>query len=96
MKTTYFTVVKEADCPIDRFGLQESTNFCARDLFYNSRLCKGDVGNPFVISQRGMPTLAGIASQVSERCMTGSGHDAAAFVRISNYLEWIKALTHLE
>lgn len=57
MKTTYFTVVKETDCPIENFAVQEASNFCARDMFFNSRLCRGDVGNAFVILQRGVPTL---------------------------------------
>lgn len=57
MKTTYFTVVKEVDCPIDNFTVLEANNFCARDLFFNSRLCRGDVGNAFVTLQRGIPTL---------------------------------------
>lgn len=61
MKTTYFTVVKEADCPIDNFSTQESSNFCGRDLFFNTRLCRGDVGNAFVILQRGIPTLVGLS-----------------------------------
>lgn len=57
MKTTFFTVVKETDCPIDNFAAQENSNFCGRDLFFNTRLCRGDVGNAFVVLQRGIPTL---------------------------------------
>lgn len=116
MKTTFFTVVKETDCPIENFGAQENSNFCGRDLFFNTRLCRGDVGNAFVVLQRGIPTLvsaigaiilfrfvqinykilfyqAGITSQVSDRCLSGSGHDASSFVRVQSYLGWIKALT---
>lgn len=60
LKTTFFTVVKETDCPIENFAMQEATNFCGRDLFFNTRLCRGDVGSAFVILQRGIPTLVNI------------------------------------
>lgn len=96
LKTTYFTVVRESECPIHDFVKQESSNFCARDIFFGSRLCRGDMGSAFVVLQRGIPTLAGIASQVSQKCLANSGHDAASFVRIQTYLIWIKALTGLE
>lgn len=57
MKTTYLTVLKESDCPIDNFAKQEQSNFCARDVFFNTQLCRGDVGSAFVVLQRGVPTL---------------------------------------
>lgn len=57
LKTTYLTVVKEAECPIGNFHAQEASNFCARDYILNSRLCKGDTGSAFVILQRGIPVL---------------------------------------
>lgn len=57
LKTTYLTVVKEAECPIGNFHAQEASNFCARDSILNSRLCKGDTGSAFVILQRGIPVL---------------------------------------
>lgn len=96
LKTTYLTVLKAIECPIQGFVRQESSNFCARDIFFGSRLCRGDMGSAFVILQRGIPTLAGVASQVSEKCLATSGHDASAFVRIQTYLTWIKSLTGLE
>jgi len=96
LKTTYLTVVKDGECPISNFAAQENSNFCARDIFFNTRLCRGDVGSAFVVLQRGVPTLAGITSQVSPKCLAGNGHDASSFVRIQNYLGWIKALTGIE
>lgn len=57
MKTTFLTVVKDADCPIKDFATQAASNFCARDMFFNTRLCRGDVGSAFVVLQRGIPTL---------------------------------------
>lgn len=96
LKTTYLTVVKETECPIQDFAKQESSNFCARDIFFNTRLCRGDMGSAFVILQRGIPTLAGVASQVSQKCLANNGHDASSFIRIQSYLGWIKALTGLE
>lgn len=57
LKTTYFTVIKENECPIASFQAQETSNFCARDYVMNSRLCKGDTGSAFVILQRGIPVL---------------------------------------
>lgn len=57
LKTTYFTVIKENECPIVRFHAQEASNFCARDLVMSSRLCKGDTGSGFITLQRGIPIL---------------------------------------
>lgn len=57
IKTTYMTVVKETECPITDFSKQETSNFCARDVFFGSRLCRGDVGSGFIVLQRGIPTL---------------------------------------
>lgn len=57
LKTTYLTVVKENECPIVNFQAQETSNFCARDLVLNSRLCKGDTGSAFVVLQRGIAVL---------------------------------------
>lgn len=59
MKTTFLTVIK--DCPISNFAAQAASNFCARDMFFNTRLCRGDVGSAFVILQRGVPTLVRIS-----------------------------------
>jgi len=93
LKTSYFTVIKENECPIAKFQAQETSNFCARDYVMNSRLCKGDTGTAFVILQRGIPVLAGITSQVSQSCVVGDGHDASSFLRVHSYLGWIKTVT---
>lgn len=57
MKMTFLTVIKESECPIKDFAAQAGSNFCAKDLFFNTRLCRGDVGSAFVVLQRGIPTL---------------------------------------
>lgn len=60
LKTTYLTVVRDAECPIRNFQALVSSNFCARDFAMNSRLCKGDTGSAFVILQRGTPVLVSL------------------------------------
>lgn len=61
MKTTFLTVIKETECPISNFSAQAGSNFCARDLFFNTRLCRGDVGSAFIVLQRGIPILVSLA-----------------------------------
>lgn len=67
MKMTFLTVIKESECPIKDFAAQAGSNFCARDLFFNTRLCRGDVGSAFVVLQRGIPTLVSNSRHVIQK-----------------------------
>ena len=64
--------------------------FCADDKEENTNICYGDIGTGFVTLYRGQKVLVGIASLVMRAC---SALEPTGFVRVSQYLNWIKTET---
>lgn len=86
LKTVYLTVGHQ-NCTRAFGSTDAARNFCASDDNADSmQLCRGDVGNAFVVMRRGEPILAGLSSIVSKTCKPS---EPTSFVRIQAYISWI-------
>lgn len=86
LKTVYLTVGAQ-NCSRAFASSDAARNFCASDDNADGmQLCRGDVGNAFVVRRRGEPVLAGFASIVSRACRPT---EPTAFVRVQAYAAWI-------
>lgn len=86
LKTVYLTVGSQ-NCSRAFASSDAARNFCASDDNADGmQLCRGDVGNAFVVQRRGEPVLAGFTSIVSRACRPT---EPTAFVRVQAYAAWI-------
>ncbi|XP_062560565.1 chymotrypsin-like [Armigeres subalbatus] len=84
-------VIDDANC--QRFyTITLPRHFCATDNVDSSNVCNGEIGAGFITDVRGLPTVTGVASQLTVGCGYTS---PTAYTRVEFYREWINTITSL-
>jgi len=88
LKETTVKILKQSETPCANFaagGVLPNTKMCAYKEGTDS--CQGDSGGPLVVKENGKNTLVGVVSY-GAGCATKNM--AGVYVRVTNYLDWIK------
>uniref|UniRef100_A0A182IL60 Peptidase S1 domain-containing protein n=1 Tax=Anopheles atroparvus TaxID=41427 RepID=A0A182IL60_ANOAO len=86
LKVGYQRVISDSRCG----GIYQITlpnHFCAEDVVQRSNVCNGDLGAAFVVPERRVETLVGIASLITASC---DSINPTGYTRVSSYRQWIR------
>uniref|UniRef100_A0A182TEG5 Peptidase S1 domain-containing protein n=1 Tax=Anopheles melas TaxID=34690 RepID=A0A182TEG5_9DIPT len=86
LKVGYQRVISDSRC-VGIYQITLPNHFCAEDSVMRSNVCNGDLGAGFVVSDRRIDTLVGVASLITASCDSTS---PTGYTRVSQYRQWIR------
>ncbi|XP_049292729.1 collagenase-like isoform X2 [Anopheles funestus] len=86
LKVGYQRVISDSRC-VGVYQITIPNHFCAEDVIQRSNVCNGDLGAGFVVSERRIDTLVGVASLITASC---DATTPTGYTRVSQYRQWIR------
>uniref|UniRef100_A0A182Q0V4 Peptidase S1 domain-containing protein n=1 Tax=Anopheles farauti TaxID=69004 RepID=A0A182Q0V4_9DIPT len=86
LKVGFQRVISDSRC-IGFYQITLPNHYCAEDGLQRSNVCNGDLGAGFVVSDRRIDTLVGVASLITASC---DANTPTGYTRVSQYRQWIR------
>ncbi|XP_053675807.1 collagenase-like [Anopheles nili] len=86
LKVAYQRVIPDSRC-VGVYQITLPYHFCAEDVIQRSNVCNGDLGAGFVVAERRVDTLVGVASLITASCDSTT---PTGYTRVSQHRQWIR------
>ncbi|XP_052872690.1 collagenase-like [Anopheles cruzii] len=86
LKIGYQRMIADTRCTAT-YVITPPYHFCAEDITHRANVCNGDLGAGFVVLDRRVDTLVGVASLITDSC---NAINPTGYTRVSFYRQWIR------